>query len=472
MTVATPTLANAGKSHGQLSSCFIDTVDDSLRGIYDSNTDIAELSKNGGGIAAYMGKVRAAKSSIRGYKGVSSGCIPWIRQLNNTAVSVDQLGSRSGAVAVYLDVWHADIMEFLDLRLNNGDDRKRARDIFTGVCLPDLFMEAVEKRGDWYLFDPHEVRTVMGFSLEDAYDERKGSGTFRHRYEKCVQSTELTSRKKVAAIDVMKRIMQSQLETGTPYQFFRDEVNRKNPNKHLGMVYSSNLCVEISQPMSATTVVSEELSGDEIIVRKKPGLFVTCNLSSINLPRAVGADVLERLVPIQMRMLDNVIDLNTITVQQARHTNERLRAVGIGTFGWHHLLAQKGIDWEKPEAVAYADELYEQIAYLAIKASADLAQEKGAYPEFEGSEWSTGKYFEDRGYLPPNDGNAHIWSAKWAELAQQVVQTGIRNGNLMAVAPNMSTAAIAAVPRQLIRCFSRNTLRSARDIALKSCRRA
>ena len=241
MTVATPTLSNAGKMHGQLSSCFIDTVDDSLQGIYNSNTDIANLSKFGGGIGVYMGKVRSRGASIRGFEGASSGVLPWIKQLNNTAVSVDQLGQRQGAVAVYLDVWHQDIFTFLDLKLNNGDDRLRAHDIFTGVCLPDLFMEKVESREDWHLFDPHEVRTKMGYSLEDFYDETKGQGTFREKYEECVRNEDL-SRETVSAIEIMKRILRSQLETGTPFMFYRDEVNRMNANKHEGIIYSSNLC--------------------------------------------------------------------------------------------------------------------------------------------------------------------------------------------------------------------------------------
>ncbi|MCY9512321.1 ribonucleoside-diphosphate reductase subunit alpha, partial [Paenibacillus larvae] len=215
MTVATPTLANAGLSFGQLSSCFIDTVDDSLRSIYDSNTDVAMLSKNGGGIGVYVGKLRARGSDIKGFKGVSSGVIPWVRQLNNTAVSVDQLGRRKGSIAVYLDVWHKDILAFLDLKLNNGDERLRAHDIFPGVCIPDLFMESVRDRGDWYLFDPHEVRRIMGYSLEDFYDEEKGEGSFRQKYEECVDSPEL-AKVRVPAIEIMKSIMKSQLETGTP----------------------------------------------------------------------------------------------------------------------------------------------------------------------------------------------------------------------------------------------------------------
>ena len=342
MTTATPTLSNAGKTHGQLSSCFIDTVDDSLQGIYDSNTDVATLSKFGGGIGIYMGKVRSRGSSIRGFKGASSGVIPWIKQLNNTAVSVDQLGQRQGAIAVYLDVWHKDIFPFLDLKLNNGDERMRAHDIFTGVCLPDIFMEAVEAREEWYLFDPHEVRTVMGFDLEDSYDEKRGEGSFREKYLQCVNNP-ILSRDTVQAIDIMKRIMRSQLETGVPFMFYRDEVNRQNANNHEGMIYSSNLCTEIMQNMSATTFESVTLEDDVIVTRRKPGDFVVCNLSSINLGRAVPEDVLERLIPIQVRMLDNVIELNTIPVAQAERTNSRYRGIGLGTFGWHHLLARKGI---------------------------------------------------------------------------------------------------------------------------------
>lgn len=432
MTVATPTLANAGKTHGQLSSCFIDTVDDSLQGIYDSNTDVANLSKFGGGIGVYMGKVRARGSAIRGFKGASSGVLPWIKQLNNTAVSVDQLGQRQGAIAVYLDVWHRDISTFLDLKLNNGDERLRAHDIFTGVCIPDVFMEAVEARGEWHLFDPHEVREVMGFSLEDFYDEKRGEGSFREKYAACVANEEL-SRETVQAIDIMKRVMRSQLETGTPFMFYRDEVNRANPNKHEGIIYSSNLCTEIAQNMSPTTFETMELEDDVIVTRKKPGDFVVCNLSSINLGKAVPADILERLIPIQVRMLDNVIDLNKIPVLQARRTNERYRGIGLGTFGWHHLLALKGVQWESDEAVEYADELYEKIAYLTIDASSKLAEEKGAYPLFEGSDWETGEYFERRQYE----------SDEWNELRTKVKEHGMRNGYLMAVAPNSSTSVIA-----------------------------
>lgn len=433
MTVATPTLTNAGKTHGQLSSCFIDTVDDSLQSIYDSNTDIAKLSKNGGGIGVYMGKIRSRGSSIKGYKNMSSGVVPWIKQLNNTAVNVDQLGTRKGAIAIYLDVWHKDIEPFLDLKLNNGDDRLRAHDIFTGVCLPDFFMEQVEKRGDWYLFDPHEVRQVMGYSLEDFYDEQNGDGAWRERYLECVESEELT-KKVVPAIDIMKRIMKSQLESGTPFMFYRDEVNRKNNNSHNGMIYCSNLCTEITQNQSPTEFLEELVESDNTIVKKyKAGDYVVCNLSSINLGKAVPDDVLERLIQIQVRMLDNVIEINTLPIKQTQLTNQKYRAIGLGTFGWHHLLAKEGVQWETREAVDYADNLYEKIAYLTIKNSMNLSKEKGSYPSFSGSTWQSGAYFTDKGYT----------DEKWLELKREVAKNGMRNGYLMAVAPNSSTSMIA-----------------------------
>lgn len=452
MTTATPTLSNAGKTHGQLSSCFIDTVDDSLQGIYDSNTDVATLSKFGGGIGIYMGKVRSRGSSIRGFKGASSGVIPWIKQLNNTAVSVDQLGQRQGAIAVYLDVWHKDIFPFLDLKLNNGDERMRAHDIFTGVCLPDIFMEAVEAREEWHLFDPHEVRTVMGFDLEDSYDEKRGEGSFREKYLQCVNNP-ILSRDTVQAIDIMKRIMRSQLETGVPFMFYRDEVNRQNANNHEGMIYSSNLCTEIMQNMSATTFESVTLEDDVIVTRRKPGDFVVCNLSSINLGRAVPEDVLERLIPIQVRMLDNVIELNTIPVAQAERTNSRYRGIGLGTFGWHHLLAKKGIAWESDESVEYADSLYEQIAYLTIKASHELAKEKGSYPLFEGSDWATGAYFDKHGYD----------SEQWNELRANIGEFGMRNGYVMAVAPNSSTSIIAGSTASIDPIFQKSYSEEKKD---------
>ncbi len=452
MTVATPTLSNAGKSFGQLSSCFIDTVEDSLDGIYLNNWDIARLSKDGGGIGVYYGKVRALGSDIKKFKGNSSGVVPWIRLINDTAVSVDQLGQRQGAIAIYLDLFHKDVMNgFLDLKTNNGDERRKAHDIFTGVSVPDLFMKKLEEVdengrsiGDWHTFCPHEVKRIMGWKdengnllgLEDFYDE-EDEKYFTEKYFEAVNHP-LLPRKSYRAMDVMARIMVAQLETGTPYMFYRDEVNRQNPNKHLlgkgrTAIFCSNLCTEIAQNMSATEITKEYIDDEgNIIIVRKPGDFVVCNLSSINLPRAIQEDVLERLIRIQVRMLDNVVDLNTIAVKQADVTNKKFRAVGLGTFGWHHLLALKGIYWESDKAVQFANELYEDIAYNAIQSSMELAKEKGAYPKFEGSEWETGLYFTRRKYT----------TERWNKLQDNVTRNGMRNGWLMAVAPNSSTAKI------------------------------
>ncbi|CAM3844403.1 ribonucleoside-diphosphate reductase subunit alpha [Mesobacillus zeae] len=452
MTVATPTLANAGKSYGQLSSCFIDTVADSLDGIYLNNWDIARLSKDGGGIGIYYGKVRALGSDIKGFKGMSSGVVPWIRLLNDTAVSVDQLGQRQGAVAIYLDLFHKDIMNgFLDLKTNNGDERRKAHDIFTGMSVPDLFMEKLQEVdetgrsvGVWHTFCPHQVKQFMGWQdengnplgLEDFYDE-DDKKYFTEKYEEAAANP-LLPRKTYRAMDIMARIMVAQLETGTPYMFYRDEVNRQNPNKHVAgegrtSIYCSNLCTEIAQNMSATEIVKEyEDSDGNLVIVRKPGDFVVCNLSSINLAKAVPAGVLERIIPIGMRMLDNVIDMNTISVGQAQKTNRKYRAVGLGTFGWHHLLALEGIHWESEDAVEYADKVYEDIAYFVIKSSMELAKEKGSYSAFSGSEWQTGRYFDRKKYV----------SGRWMQLRSDVGEHGIRNGWLMAVAPNSSTAKI------------------------------
>lgn len=452
MTVATPTLANAGKSYGQLSSCFIDTVEDSLDSIYLNNWDIARLSKDGGGIGVYYGKVRALGSDIKRFKGNSSGVIPWIRLINDTAVSVDQLGQRQGAVAIYLDIFHKDIMNgFLDLKTNNGDERRKAHDIFTGVSIPDLFMKKLEEVdetgrsiGEWHTFCPHQVKQVMGWKdedgtplgLEDYYDEVDNQ-YFTKKYEEAVNHP-LLPRRTYRAMDIMARIMVSQLESGTPYMFYRDEVNRQNPNKHVKgrgrtSIYCSNLCTEIMQNMSAT-VIQKEYQDEEgnIVIVRKPGDFVVCNLSSIHLPNSVRSKVLGRLIRIQMRMLDNTIDINNIPVGQAKRTNEKYRAVGLGSFGWHHLLAHKEIHWESEDAVDYANELYEEISYYTILSSMELAKEKGAYEMFPGSEWQTGEYFTRKGYT----------SERWVKLREEIQAHGVRNGWMLAVAPNSSTAKI------------------------------
>lgn len=434
MTVATPTLANAGTAYYQLSSCFISTVGDNLWSIYDVNQKFAQVSKHGGALGIYLGKVRAINSEIRGVKNSSGGIIPWVRLYNDTAVAVDQLGRRKGSASITLDIWHKDLYDFLDVRTNNGDDRRKAHDIFPAISIPDLFMERLERRENWSLFDPYAVSKEMGFCLEDSYDE-KDHKAFTEKYLACEANPNL-ERITVSCLEVMKKIMISAVETGTPFIFFRDTVNRTNPNKHAGMIYASNLCHEIAQNMSATElieeVVNEEKDMTKVVTTVKAGDMVTCNLNSVNLGR-VELEDLKDCIPLQIRMLDNVITLNQLPVKEAELTSDKYRAIGLGTSGYHHYLAKHNIMWESEEHLKAADELFEEIAYEAIKASMELAKEKGAYKAFEGSDWQTGKYFEDRGYV----------SEKWQKLKEDVAKYGLRNGYIMAVAPTGSTSNIA-----------------------------
>ena len=434
-TMATPTMSNARKPFYQLSSCFIDTVDDSLKGIYKSLDNFAEVSKFGGGMGIYIGKVRALESPIRGFKGASGGIIPWIKLFNDTAIAVDQLGVRNGSVAIWLDAWHKDLPEFLQLKTNNGDDRKKAHDVFPGLCYPDLFWKLAETNIDanWYMMCPHEIRLAKGYSLEDFYGEE-----WEKRYYECVEDENI-SKRVMPVKDIVRLIIKSAAETGTPFAFYRDTVNKMNPNKHKGMIYSSNLCTEIMQNMSPMEIEKSEVideNGDSIIVEKtKAGDFVVCNLSSVVLGNVEVKDDKELgyVVETQIRAMDNVIDLNYYSVPFAEVTNKKYRAIGLGTSGYHHMLANNLIHWTEEEHKTFADDVYERINYHAIKASMNIAKEKGRYTCFEGSDWQTGEYFRLREYN----------SEKWNELREEVGRYGIRNGYLIAVAPNGSTATIA-----------------------------
>ncbi|HSK69832.1 MAG TPA: ribonucleoside-diphosphate reductase subunit alpha, partial [Candidatus Limnocylindria bacterium] len=376
VTMATPTLSNARKPYHQLSSCFIDTVPDDLPGIYRSVSNFANVSKYGGGMGLYFGKVRSQGSSIRGFRNAAGGVVRWIRLANDTAVAVDQLGVRQGAVAVYLDIWHKDLPEFLQLRTNNGDERMKAHDVFPAVCVPDYFYEQLKENmdGDWHLFDPHEVRLARGWSLEDSW-----GGEWTEKYLGLVADPAV-SRRTVPLKDVVRMVIKSAVETGTPFVFNRDTVNRFNPNPHKGMIYSSNLCTEIAQNMSAVSQVDqrvETVDGETVVVSvTRPGDYVVCNLASVNLGRVDPEDeaVLEPLLKTAVRALDNVIQLNYYPVPYAQVNNALYRPVGLGVSGYPHLLARKGIDWEGEEHLTYADRAFENINYWAVRASAALAR--------------------------------------------------------------------------------------------------
>ncbi len=456
VTMATPTLSNARKPDHQLSSCFIDTVPDSLVGIYRSIDNFAQVSKYGGGMGMYLGKVRATGGSIRGFEGVAGGVIRWIRVINDTAVAVDQLGMRQGAVAVYLDAWHRDLPEFLNLRTNNGDDRMKAHDVFPAVCYPDLFWRMAEESldQDWHLMCPHDILRVKGYALEDFYGDE-----WERRYRDCVADPRIPKRR-ILIKDLVRLILKSAVETGTPFAFMRDTVNRANPNGHEGVIYCSNLCTEIAQNTSAIEEVTREVvteDGDTVVVTTtRPGDFVVCNLASLSLGRLPVEDdqVMGRVIETAVRALDNVIDLNFYALPYARITNHRYRSIGLGVSGYHHMLARRGISWESQEHLAFADEVFERINYHAIRASERLAEERGAYGLFEGSDWATGAYFAKRGYCAPSGGVAEVCEGivvregamgvgRWNELAEAVARNGVRNAYLLAIAPTSSTSILS-----------------------------
>ena len=435
VTMATPTLANARKPYHQLSSCFIDTVPDSLNGIYRSIENFAKVSKFGGGMGMYFGKVRASGSAIRGFEGAAGGVIRWIRLANDTAVAVDQLGVRQGAVAVYLDVWHRDLPEFLNLRTNNGDDRMKAHDVFPAVCYPDYFWEQARDNieGNWYLMCPHEILTVKGYALEDSFGEE-----WKEKYLDCVEDERI--KKRVVPIkDIIRLIIKSAVETGTPFTFNRDHVNRANPNGHKGMIYCSNLCTEIAQNMSGIEEVEERIEtadGDTVVVTvTKPGEFVVCNLASLSLGHLNVEDEEEisKITRYVVRALDNVIDLNFFPVPYAKINNGKYRPIGLGVSGYHHMLAKHGISWESEKHLEFAEKVFSRIHYAAIEASSDLAKEKGSYSYFEGSDWQTGTYFDKR----------KLTDEKWNCLRQKVKAQGLRNAYLLAAAPTSSTSIIS-----------------------------
>ena len=435
VTMATPTLSNSRKPSHQLSSCFIDTVPDSLDGIYRSLDNFSQVSKFGGGMGMYFGKVRATGGNIRGFKGVAGGVIRWMRLVNDTAVAVDQLGMRQGAVAVYLDVWHKDLPEFLQLRTNNGDDRMKAHDIFPAICYPDLFWKMAEEdmNQNWSLFCPNEIMRIKGYCLEDCYGEE-----WERKYLDCVNDQRL-SRRVISIKDIVRLVLRSAVETGTPFTFNRDTVNRANPNAHKGMIYCSNLCTEIAQNMAPIETVSKEVEtkdGDTVVVTTtRPGEFVVCNLASLSLGRLPLEDEekMKEKVATVVRALDNVINLNFYPVPYAQLTNQRYRSIGLGISGYHHAFAKRRIKWESEEHLEFMDKVFETINRAAILASSNLAKEKGSYQFFEGSDWQTGTYFDKRGYD----------SAEWQDVRKTVALQGMRNAYLLAVAPTSSTSIIA-----------------------------
>jgi len=585
-TLATPTLMNARRPFTQLSSCFVLTVDDDLHNMYDNLQKMAQISKYAGGLGVYVGKIRSTGSSIQNKKGTSSGIIPYVKLINDTMTYVDQLGMRKGSASVTLDVWHKDILDFLEVKTNAGDERKKAHDIHPAISIPDLFMKRVKNKEQWTLFDPYEARLYIANKLIT-----KALDTFRHQVQKTVElnddkfvsdivikrtkqsafaydeiidiefvterdlyvanipdivdksfdpvfrrcqyiriarndfdivSTENGDNKQyrhiirlvvkypgledfygqefenwymeleqqlpeqakrtVDAFELMKRIITVAFETGEPYIFFRDISNKLNPNKHIGVVYSSNLCHEIIQSMTVSkSLVSTDIYTDYSTIEqncpnqftdtannigriaytlntfvydtvrtnteayfeaKEPGIIPVCNLASINLGKIESDRDLEHILTYLVRMLDNVIELNFYAFYEIARTNKLFRAIGIGVSNYHYWLVRNAIRWESQEHIQAANRLFEKIAYYTVKASNELAKERGKYPLFDGSDWSKGILFGKTKEQLIEETKKSGNNLDWDKLVDSVVKYGLRNGYLLALMPTGSTSLI------------------------------
>ena len=432
---STPTLFNSGTLRSQLSSCFLTTVSDDLDGIYSAIRDNAMLSKWAGGLGNDWTPVRALGSYIKGTNGKSQGVVPFLKVVNDTAVAVNQGGKRKGAVCSYLETWHLDIEEFLELRKNTGDDRRRTHDMNTANWIPDLFMKRVFEDADWTLFSPNDVadlHDLHGSAFETRYLE----------YEALTRSGELELYKRVKAQDLWRKMLSMLYETGHPWVTFKDSCNTRSPQQHVGVVHSSNLCTEITLNTSA----------DEIAV---------CNLGSINLAQHVtesgqlDTEKLQTTVHTAIRMLDNVIDINYYAVPAARASNMRHRPIGLGIMGFQDALYRKRVGYASEAAVEFADESMEAISYFAIESSSNLAEERGSYTSFEGSLWSQGilpidsleRLQNERGkeYLDVNLDTRFDWE----DLRTKVKTHGMRNSNVMAIAPTATIANITGVTQSI-----------------------
>ena len=473
--VATPTLSNARTPRHQLSSCYVGSMPDNIEGIFDSYKEMALLSKYGGGIGYDVSKIRGLGSYIDNHKNVSGGVVPFLKITNDIAVAVDQLGVRRGAIAVYLEVWHTDVLDFIDLRKNSGEERRRTHDLFPALWICDLFMKRVQENGVWTLFDPYEVST-----LTDVYGDE-----FERKYIEFENRDDI-HKEVMSAKDLWKKILTNYFESGLPFLAFKDNANRTNPNNHSGIIRSSNLCTEIYQNTSpsnysvlvhfedGTTEYFEEndifktddgiekkanklTSLDSIYGRKiyavekigTGGETAVCNLASINLSKVNTKEDIERVVPIAIRMLDNVIDLNFYPNLKVKFTNSYNRAIGLGVMGEAEMLAREQIEWGSDKHLNRIDETMEYISFNAIDASSNLAKEKGIYHDYEGSNWS-------KGILPIDLANKNALelldrplSCDWDSLRQKVITQGMRNGYLMAIAPTSSISILVGTTQTI-----------------------
>ncbi|MEO2083659.1 MAG: ribonucleoside-diphosphate reductase subunit alpha, partial [Desulfurobacteriaceae bacterium] len=392
--------------------------------------------------------IRAQGSWIKKVFGASGGIVPWAKILNDVAVAVNQEGKRAGAVTIALDVWHLDIFDFLELKTENGDLRRKAFDIFPQVVIPDLFMERVKYDQDWLLVDPYEVEKKFGFKLYELWGEE-----FEKAYMQVENESEkLKLKKRIKAKELLKEILKTQVATGLPYIFFKDTANRLNPLKHDGYIGNGNLCMESFSNFRPSKGFKTYLKGGKIVNEiSEPGLVHTCNLLSINLANIEDDKELEDAVRTAVRILDNTIELTSPPILESKLHNNRYRTIGIGTLGLADYLAKREIPYGR-QSLNVIDKLYEKIAFFGIDESANLAAERGAFPAFEGSEWS-------RGILIGKDAEFFLKESslkdKWLELIEKVKKNGLRNGQLFAIAPNTSSGLLQGSTPGVLPPFSR-----------------
>jgi ribonucleoside-diphosphate reductase alpha chain len=483
---ATPTLSNARTPRHQLSSCYIGSTPDNIEGIFDAYKEMALLSKFGGGIGWDWSLVRGMGSFIDGHKHAAGGIVPFLKIANDVAIAVDQLGTRKGAIAVYVEPWHVDIRDFLDLKKNSGEERRRAHDLFPAIWLNDLFMSRVAADEMWTLFDPFEVTELTSLYGED----------FEKRYVELENNDDKITREKVSAKSLWKEMLRSYFETGNPFLTFKDTANRANPNKHVGVIRSTNLCTEIFQNTGPNTYKTQftfddgsveaydenemltvdngttkpakkvtaldSLNGKQIWIvdkEKTDGDTAVCNLASVNLSKVSTEEDLARVVPIATRMLDNVIDLNFYPLAKVKKTNEKSRSIGLGVMGEAQMLAEQKIEWGSPEHFTKIDEVMESFSYHIIKESSNLALEKGAYPTFEGSDWSKGIFPIDKANTEAcklvDRGGLFGYTHDWEALKEKVKKDGMRNGYLMAIAPTSSISILTGTTQAIEPVYKR-----------------
>lgn len=475
---ATPTLANARTPRHQLSSCYIGSTPDNIEGIFDAYKEMALLSKYGGGIGWDYSKVRGLGSFIDGHKNVGGGVVPFLKITNDVAIAVDQLGTRKGAIATYLEVWHNDVEEFIELRKNSGEERRRAHDLFPALWICDLFMKRVEKDELWTLFDPYQCP-----ELTELYGEK-----FEAKYIELENNQDIL-KKRMKAKELWKKILTNYFETGMPFLCFKDNANRANPNAHAGIIRSSNLCTEIFQNTAPNYYKVEvefedgkkqyfeendEITTDEGVKKKankltsldsiegkkiyittkiqEGGNTAVCNLASVNLSKIHTKEDIERVLPVAIRMLDNVIDLNFYPNRKVKSTNMQNRAIGLGVMGEAEMLATKQIEWGSQEHLNTIDNIMEMISFNAILSSSNLAKERGSYPQFEGSNWSKGIFPIDvanKNALNLTDKTLFDTEYNWQELRNKVKSQGMRNGYLMAIAPTSSISILVGTTQTI-----------------------